>query len=99
MGTSSEHDARRTTDHDEIRAWAERHGAVPAAVTDTIDGDDPGVLTMDVEGFGAGEESLQHLDWSDWFAKFDEAGLALLYQDRKADGEESTFFKLVDRAE
>jgi hypothetical protein len=93
----SESDAQRTTDHDEIRAWAQRHGATPASVSDTAEGDDPGVLTMDVEGYGAGEESLQHLDWDDWFAKFDRSGLAFLYQDEKVDGQESTFFKLISR--
>jgi hypothetical protein len=29
--------------------------------------------------------------------KFDEAGLALVYQGEKASGEDSTFFKLVSR--
>jgi hypothetical protein len=30
-----------------------------------------------------------------WFEKFDEKNLCLLYQDEKASGEGSTFFKLV----
>jgi hypothetical protein len=37
----------------------------------------------------------------EWYAKFEENNLALLYQEHKASGEESTFFKLIsgDKAE
>jgi hypothetical protein len=33
----------------------------------------------------------------EWFEKFDSSGLAFLYQQEKASGEDSTFFKLVSR--
>jgi hypothetical protein len=46
---------------------------------------------------GAGEEALEHISWDDWFAKFDESNLAFVYQEQKASGEDSTFFKLVSR--
>ena len=94
----SEHEATATTSHDEIRDWAHRHEAVPATARGTQDDSGAGVLTFDVEGHGAGEDQLEHLDWDTWFEKFDAAELALLYQDRKKSGEESTFFKLVDRS-
>lgn len=32
-----------------------------------------------------------------WFRKFDDERLAFLYQEKKASGEDSTFFKLVER--
>jgi hypothetical protein len=86
---------RMTTDHEEIRRWVEEHGGRPATVRGTGDGD-AGVLTIDFPG-GAGEDSLDPVSWDDWFRKFDENGLALLYQDQKASGEDSTFFKLVRR--
>jgi hypothetical protein len=54
------------------------------------------VLRIDFPG-GAGEEDLEPISWDEWFKTFDEQGLALLYQDRKADGEDSTFAKLVRR--
>lgn len=92
----AEHDTHATTDHDRIRRWAEDHGAAPATVRGTGSGE-PGVLTMDVVGYGADEEELEHLDWDTWLAKFEESELAFLYQDEKKGGEESTFFKLVDR--
>jgi hypothetical protein len=87
---------KTTTDHDEIRRWAEAHGGKPAVVRGTGDSDDPGILRIDFPG-GAGEESLEHVSWDEWFQKFDEADLAFLYQEERADGQDSTFFKLVRR--
>ncbi len=49
-------------------------------------------------GHGAGEQELENLDGDAWFEKFEDADLAFLYQDQKKSGEESTFFKLVDRS-
>ncbi|HEX6421825.1 MAG TPA: hypothetical protein VFZ77_25195, partial [Acidimicrobiales bacterium] len=89
-------DTRTTTDHDEIRQWVEQHDGHPAHVKGTGTGPEPGVLRIDFPG-GAGGEELESLTWDEWFRKFDEAGLALLYQERKSDGEDSTFNKLVWR--
>jgi hypothetical protein len=87
-----------TTDHDEIRRWVEEHGGTPAIVKGTDGGGDAGgVLRIDFPG-GAGEDQLQHVSWDEWFDKFDREGLAALYQERKADGDDSTFFKLVRRS-
>ena len=86
-----------TTDHDEIRSWAEARDGKPACVRGTGRSEgDPGILRIDLPG-GAGRESLEHIDWDEWFEKFDEQQLAAVLQERKADGEESTFIKLVDR--
>jgi hypothetical protein len=85
-----------TTDHDEIRRWAEERDGRPASVKGTGDDDDPGILRIDFPG-GAGEDSLEPMEWDEWFAKFDENGLAAILQERKADGEPSTFIKLVSR--
>ena len=88
--------SKTTTDHDEIRRWVEAHDGTPAGVRGTRSGDDPGVLRIDFPG-GAGEDELEHISWDTWFQKFDEQNLAFLYQEQKADGEDSTFFKLVSR--
>ena len=85
-----------TTDHDEIRTWVEQHDGKPASVKGTESGDAAGVLRIDFPG-GADEDTLEHVSWDDWFAKFDDNGLAFLYQAHKASGEDSTFFKLVSR--
>ena len=87
---------KTTTDHDEIRRWVEEHGGKPASVRGTENGGGPGVLRIDFPG-GAGEDQLEHIGWDDWFQKFDSENLAFLYQERKASGEDSTFFKLVSR--
>jgi hypothetical protein len=90
-------EAKTTTDHDTIRKWAEAREGVPATVRGTESGkDEAGILRFDFPG-GAGEDTLEHLSWDDWFEKFDKENLALLYQDEKSDGETSTFFKLVNR--
>jgi hypothetical protein len=88
--------SKTTTDHDEIRRWVEDHGGRPVQVRDTGSGDEPGVLRIDFPG-GAGEDRLEPIEWDDWFEKFDESDLAFLYQEEKASGEDSTFFKLVRR--
>jgi hypothetical protein len=87
---------RTTTDHEEIRRWVEAHGGKPATVKGTGSDGEPGVLRIDFPG-GAGEDRLEHISWDEWFKKFDENNLAFLYQERKADGEDSTFFKFVKR--
>ncbi|MDP9312685.1 MAG: hypothetical protein M3R24_17660 [Chloroflexota bacterium] len=88
--------SKTTTDHKEIQKWAESRGGKPVTVRGTGDKDEPGVLRIDFPG-GAGSDRLEEISWDEWFAKFDENELAFLYQDKKASGEESTFFKLVSR--
>jgi hypothetical protein len=55
-----------------------------------------GVLRIDFPGVGA-EDSLEEIGWDEFFKKFDDAKLAFVYQDKKADGEESRFSKFVSR--
>ncbi len=88
--------SKTTTDHDEIRTWVEERDGKPVSVRGTGDEDEPGVLRIDFPR-GAGNDRLEEISWEAWFEKFDENKLAFLYQDRKADGEQSTFFKLVSQ--
>jgi hypothetical protein len=85
-----------TTDHDEIRRWVEEHDGTPAHVRGTERGGDSGVLRIDFPG-GTGEDVLEHISWDEWFREFEDNDLAFLYQQEKASGEDSTFFKLVSR--
>ncbi len=89
-------ESHTTTDHEEIRKWVETHGRTPSSVKGTEHGDPAGVLRIDFPG-GTGQEQLEHIQWDEWFRKFDENGLAFLYQTQKADGSDSAFFKLVRR--
>ena len=88
--------ATATTDHDEIRRWAEERGATPACVRDIGGKGDMGMLRLDFPGH-SGEESLEPIEWDQWFEVFDEEGLALLYQETTASGAQSNFNKLVSR--
>jgi hypothetical protein len=69
--------AQTLIDHDSIRRWADQHGARPARVRGTGSGSDPGILRLDFAGY-SGEDSLDEIDWDEWFDKFDESRLALL---------------------
>ena len=90
----TDHGAKKTTDHDEIRRWAEQRGGQPATVRGTEErGDDAGVLRISFSD----AENLQTIEWEEFFDKFDEERLAFLYQDVTADGGKSRFFKLIER--
>ena len=93
---ASRSQATVTTDHDEIRSWAEERGARPACVRGTGDEGDIGILRLDFPGY-TGEDKLQEISWDDWFEKFDERGLALLHQDTTARGDKSNFNKIISR--
>jgi len=88
--------SKTTTDHDEIRTWAEARGGRPSRVRGTGDEEDPGMLRIDFPGY-TGADALEEITWEEWFEKFDESGLALLYQEETAGGQTSRFFKLVSR--
>src|SRR4051812_50079473 len=91
------HESKTTTDHDEIRRWAEERGGKPATVEDTErSGEKAGLLRIDFPS-GAGNPPLKPITWEAFFKKFDEADLAMVYQDETADGETSTFCKFVSR--
>ncbi len=90
------HTSSYTTDHETIRRWAEERGAKPACVKGTGDKGDIGMIRLDFPGY-SGEDSLQHISWDNWFEKFDERGLALLYQEETAQGAKSNFNKIVNR--
>ncbi|HEY6139855.1 MAG TPA: hypothetical protein VI670_19020 [Thermoanaerobaculia bacterium] len=83
--------AKAITDHDEIRRWVEQRGGYPARVRGTGRGSDPGVLRIDYPGY-SGEETLERIDWDEFFEWFDRDKLAMLAQ-----GGKSRFSKFVKR--
>jgi hypothetical protein len=82
--------SKSTTDHEEIRRWAEAHDGHPAAVARTGKGSDPGILRIDFPGF-SGAGSLRPISWDQFFKSFDANELALVYRDQ------DRFNKLVSR--
>ena len=85
-----------TTNHDTIREWAEQRGGRPTRVRGTEGKDGSGVLRFD---FAEPDEKLEEIPWEEFFETFDDRELALLYQDKTADGHVSRFFKFVHRDE
>jgi hypothetical protein len=82
--------ATKTTNHDEIRRWAEKNKGRPARVRGTGGKNDPGLLRLD---FDEPDEGLEPISWDEWFEGFDKNDLALLH------APDSRFNKLVSRKE
>jgi hypothetical protein len=91
--------SKRTTDHAEIRAWAEARKGKPARVQGTGTTDDAGLLRIDFpERDGAeDDDGLEEISWEEFFEKFDEKRLAFVYQDKTTSGQQSRFNKFVSR--
>jgi hypothetical protein len=88
--------SKTTTDHNEIQHWAEDRGGKPACVRRTGSKEDAGVLRINFPGY-SGDNSLQEITWEEFFQKFDQNNLALVFQEKTAAGEKSNFNKLVKR--
>jgi len=84
--------AQTTTDHDEIRSWAESHGGRPAAVKRTHKDGDVGIIRiMFPDAPNSEHDALQEISWDEFFQEFDSRDLALLYED------DSLFSKIIGR--
>ncbi len=91
--------SKSTTDHEEIKRWAEARGGRPAIVKGTEGrGPGAGLLRIDFVGDGEGKDpKLEEVSWDEFFRTFDEKHLSFLYQDEAAQGKERRFFKFVNR--
>lgn len=90
-------ESKTTKDHEEIKQWVEKRGGKPAVVKDTKgDGTGIGVLRIDFPGY-SGEDSLEEISWENFFKTFDNKNLSFLYQDSTNDGEQSRFFKFIEK--
>jgi hypothetical protein len=81
-----------TRNHDVVRQWAEERQAVPSTVESTEREGSAGVLRLNFPGYGG--QRLQEIGWDEWFRTFDERNLVFLFQEHKADGSMSNFFRL-----
>lgn len=91
--------ASKTTDHDEIRKWAEARGGKPARVNASGHKKGGGILRIDFEEPGGDDDNLEELSWEEFFVTFDRNELAFLHQDKTADGKVSRFNKFVHRSD
>ena len=87
--------AKKTTDHLEIRRWAESRGAKPALVKDSPGPYEIGVLRMHVPGSDLGPRA-ETLSWDAFFQKFDEEALAMVIPEEAHEASDATA-KLVRR--
>jgi hypothetical protein len=100
MEDSTMSEGKTTTDHDEIRQWAEERGGVPSTVTGTErsgkkGAEHAGILRLDFEPH---DEGLEEISWDEFFEKFDKEKLAFLYQEETAGGDTSRFHKFINRS-
>ncbi len=84
--------AEATTNHDQIRKWAESKGGKPAAVKRTHQGGDTGIVRiMFPDAPNSEHEALTEISWDEFFAQFEQSNLALLYE------KDGMFSKIVGR--
>ncbi len=84
--------ATGTTNHDDIRRWAEAKGGRPAAVKRTHQGGDVGIIRiMFPDNPQSEHDSLVEISWDEFFRQFEESKLALLYE------EDGLFSKIIGR--
>ena len=81
-----------TRNHEVIRRWAGERGASPATIPGAHQENRRRVLRFDFPGYGGA--GLQKIAWEEWFEPFDERNLAFHFQEHKADGSLSNFFRL-----
>ena len=81
-----------TTDHEEIRKWAESKGGKPAAVQRTHQGGDVGIVRiMFPKAQQSEHDNLVEISWDEFFKEFESRELALLYD------KNSMFNKIIGR--
>jgi hypothetical protein len=84
-----------TSDHEEIRQWASTRGGTPAALNDTFGREGSGGLRIDF--LHDGDDRVQQISWQEFFTRFDEKGLVMMYQEQTEAGKTSRFCKIVHR--
>ncbi|PWG81739.1 hypothetical protein [Pararcticibacter amylolyticus] len=89
--------SNQTHDHAAIKKWAEERGGVPVKIKNTGDESDEGVLRIHFPEHSDKDDQFEEISWDDFFDNFERNKLDFLFQDEKADGEQSTFHKFVQR--
>ena len=88
--------SKTTQDHDEIRRWAEARNAIPCEVASTERDGEAGILRFCFpKAKNRNDDSLKQIEWDQFFEKFDENGLSMVFQEKTAGGARSNFNKLI----
>jgi hypothetical protein len=86
----------QTHDHHIIQEWVEKRKGIPTRIKGTGKTEDDGLLRIHFPE-NSKSDNFEEMEWEDFFKDFDKNKLDFLYQDKKADGETSTFHKFVER--
>lgn len=68
-----------TTDHNEIRSWAEKNQSVPTEILPQIVDGEPVTLRIMRPDLAGNRRDVRVIPWEDFFAKFDLLGLTFVY--------------------
>lgn len=88
--------SKQTHNHKIIRSWVEERKGIPSKIKGTGVNKEEGVLRIHFPEF-SDSNNFEELDWDTFFRDFDGNNLDFLYQDKKENGETSTFHKFVER--
>lgn len=83
------------TDHEAIRRWIEERGGMPAALKNTMPGDEAGVLYVDFPGYD--KKDVAEMTWETFFKIFEEQNLAFKCQEIPPGTNPTGAWQLVDR--
>lgn len=89
---------QQTHNHQTIKDWAEERDGVPAKVKGTGGDQAEGLLRIHFPKKSPNNEEFEVIEWDDFFANFEKNNLDVILQDKKQDGEMSTFHKFVSRS-
>ncbi len=85
-------ESKKTTNHDEIKKWAEDHGGVPSTIKGTEnDGGGEGLLRIHFPEKSKDNDTFEEVSWDEFFKEFESSKLALLHDPN------GVFNKLVNR--
>jgi hypothetical protein len=92
-------DTKTTTDHAQIRSWAEDRGGRPVRVHGVFGRQaDASDLRIDFL-FEKYNDDVEQISWEDFFTQFDREKLVLVYQSETEGGSMSRFARIVRRDE
>lgn len=83
---------KTTTDHNEIKRWAEAHNGIPSVIKNTEQGSGAGLLRIHFPE-NSSDDDFKKVSWDTFFETFDKKDLKFIYQDDK----DSTFHKFISK--
>lgn len=87
-----------TVDNKEIRGWVEAHGGMPVVLKEAVEEDEEGEESSDMLhiSFDPNDINMEEMEWDEFFERFDNENLALVYDEITPEGTIPDF-ELLDR--